>query len=177
MIWRYGGMTIPRVVLAVALFGVLAACNATPPPAPIAMPASEPAMYRSLAADNAVVDADGARQMLSLYRSNKGLGPLSLDESLQAVAQKQAREMARRGDLAARGSLSARLAQTGVERATAIENVSAGYHTLAEAFSGWRDSRPHNARMLDARVTRMGIATAFAPNAKYKVYWALVLTD
>jgi hypothetical protein len=24
---------------------------------------------------------------------------------------------------------------------------------------------------------RMGIATAFAPGTKYKVYWALVLTD
>ena len=31
----------------------------------------------------------------------------------------------------------------------AVENVSAGYHTLAEAFSGWRDSPPHRANMLN----------------------------
>jgi uncharacterized protein YkwD len=31
--------------------------------------------------------------------------------------------------------------------------------------------------MLDKRVKRMGIATAYAAGAKYKVYWALVLAD
>ena len=53
-------------------------------------------------------------------------------------------------------------------------NLSAGYHTLAEAFSGWRESAPHDATMLDPRATRMGIATAYAPGSKYKVYWALL---
>jgi uncharacterized protein YkwD len=53
-------------------------------------------------------------------------------------------------------------------------NLSAGYHTLAEAFSGWRESPPHDATMLDPRATRMGIATAYAPGSKYKVYWALL---
>jgi uncharacterized protein YkwD len=115
--------------------------------------------------------------MISLYRSNRGLEPLELDATLQTVAQRQAQDMARRGDLGARGALGSRLADAGLKRVTAIENVSAGYHTLAEAFSGWRDSAPHNARMLDKRVKRMGIATAYAPGAKYKVFWALVLTD
>ena len=36
----------------------------------------------------------------------------------------------------------------------AVENISAGYHTLAEAFSGWRDSPPHRANMLNKSVTR-----------------------
>jgi uncharacterized protein YkwD len=85
--------------------------------------------------------------------------------------------MARSGDLSARGALPPRLAAAGVKASAAAENVSAGSHTLAEAFSGWRDSRPHNARMLDGRMTRMGLATAYAPGAKYKVYWALVLAD
>lgn len=153
----------------------LAGCNAAPPPAPQAP--VEPAMYTSLAAPGAMIDADGARQMISLYRSNHGLTPLELDASLQSVAERQAQDMARHGDLSARGALKARLSDAGMTRTTAVENVSAGYHTLAEAFSGWRDSAPHNARMLDKRVKRMGIATAYAPSAKYKVYWALVLTD
>ncbi|MGL4974346.1 MAG: CAP domain-containing protein, partial [Bosea sp. (in: a-proteobacteria)] len=46
---------------------------------------------------------------------------------------------------------------------------------LAEAFSGWRDSEQHNKVMKASRATRMGIATAYAPGSKYKVYWALVL--
>ena len=61
--------------------------------------------------------------------------------------------------------------------AGAQANLSAGYHTLAEAFSGWRDSPAHNAVMLAPRATRMGIATAYAPNSKYKVYWALLVAE
>ena len=53
--------------------------------------------------------------------------------------------------------------------------MSAGYHTLAEAFSGWRDSPPHRANMLQSGVTKMGIAASYAPNTKYKVFWALIL--
>jgi len=56
-----------------------------------------------------------------------------------------------------------------------VENVSAGYHTLAEAFSGWRDSPPHRANLLNRGVSRLGIAAAFSPNSKYKVFWALIL--
>lgn len=176
---RYGRMLsfVPRV-LAFAGLCALAACNAATPPAPVARaPAAAPAMYRSLAAQDARVDVEAAREMISLYRSNKGRDPLTIDPDLQGVAQAQAQDMARRADLDARGALTGRLKDRGVTALAAAENVSAGYHTLAEAFSGWRDSAPHNARMLDSRMRRMGLATAYAPGAKYKVYWALVLTD
>jgi len=59
----------------------------------------------------------------------------------------------------------------------AVENVSAGYHTLAEAFSGWRDSPPHKANMLKNGVTKLGIAATYAPNTKYKVFWTLILAS
>ena len=54
---------------------------------------------------------------------------------------------------------------------------SAGYHTLAEAFSGWRDSPPHKANMLKSGVTKLGIAASYAPNTKYKVFWTLILAS
>ena len=38
----------------------------------------------------------------------------------------------------------------------------------------WRESAPHDATMLAPRATKMGIATAYAPGSKYKVYWALL---
>ena len=45
------------------------------------------------------------------------------------------------------GQLKDRLRKAGYRAGGAVENVGAGYHTLAEAFSGWRDSPPrHNAR-------------------------------
>ena len=59
----------------------------------------------------------------------------------------------------------------------AVENVSAGYHTLAEAFSGWRDSPPHRANMLKNGVTKLGIAASYAPNTKYKVFWTLIMAS
>jgi len=46
---------------------------------------------------------------------------------------------------------------------------------LAQAFSGWRDSPPHRKNMLVPGATHIGIATAYAPGSKYKVFWALIL--
>ncbi len=159
----------------------LSGCGTPPPPAPPGMPSdqTQPSMYRSLARGGAVVDVEAARDMISLYRRNHGLPGLMLDEKLQSVAEAQAQEMARRGAIEAGdgGKLQARLDAAGAKTHAAVENLSAGYHTLAEAFSGWRQSAPHNARMLDARARRMGLATAYAPGAKYKVFWALILTD
>ena len=116
--------------------------------------------------------------MISLYRANNGASALVVDPALTRAAQAQADAMAREGEVShGRTPLGTRLKQHGVDPGAAVENVSAGYYTLAEAFSGWRESRPHNANMLKKDMRRMGIATAFAPGTKYKVYWALVLTD
>ena len=65
----------------------------------------------------------------------------------------------------------------GYSARAAAENISAGYHTMAEAFSGWRDSPPHRANMLLNGATRMGIAAVYAPKSKYKVFWALILAQ
>ena len=146
--------------------------------APVLAP-GEPSFYRDLASYDAHVDAGAAREMISLYRSNHGLGPVAVDPGLEAAAQNQVTAMARADKLSheVRGNLAGRLDSAGFTKNAAVENVSAGYHTLAEAFSGWRQSKPHNENMLNPRMRRMGIATAYAPGSKYKVYWALVMTD
>lgn len=148
-------------------------------PAPVPASTGTPTFYQSLSASNAAVDPVAARDMISVYRRNNGLATLSIDPVLQEEARARVAAMARANEVGhdARGSLIARMKSLPTPRAAVVENVSAGYHTLAEAFSGWRESRPHNANMLDPRVRRMGIATAFAPGSKYKVFWALVLTD
>ena len=163
------------LIISVAALG-LAGCTQ----APVVVPETgAPSFYRSLASADASVDSNAARDMITLYRSNKGAGALSLDPELQREAEAQARAMASAGKLGheVRGTLTTRLNQRGMAKSQAVENVSAGYHTLAEAFSGWRDSPPHNANMLNPAMRRMGIATAYAPGAKYKVFWALVMTD
>jgi uncharacterized protein YkwD len=165
-----------RFLAPAAALLALAACTSEPrlPKEP-----EQPSFYRSLAAPNARVDAEAARDMISLYRSNNGLSALALDPALQEAAQAQASAMASANSLSheVRGTLDMRLTARGMRSVSAAENVSAGYHTLAEAFSGWRQSPPHNKNLLMKKATRMGIATAYAPNAKYKVYWALILAD
>ena len=78
---------------------------------------------------------------------------------------------------AVRDGVKAELKASGYDAKRAAENIGAGYHTLAEAFSGWRDSSPHRANMLLAGATRMGIAAVYTPGSKYKVYWAMILAE
>ncbi|MGA8171103.1 MAG: CAP domain-containing protein [Methylocystis sp.] len=143
----------------------LAACGAPPPretPAPPVM--EEQSLYRSLSRKGAEVDAQAARDMISQYRRNHGLGELTLDAGLEAEARGRAEAMARRGASPTDGGAR-------------IENLSAGYDTLAEVFSGWRQSPAHNARMLSPRARRMGIAAIQAPSSKFRVFWALELGE
>jgi uncharacterized protein YkwD len=95
------------------------------------------------------------------------------------LAQAQAEAMARRDRLDHNVSkpFAVRLKASGYDAKRAAENIGAGYHTLAQAFSGWRDSPPHRANMLLAGATRMGIAAVYTPRSKYKVYWSMVLAE
>ena len=63
----------------------------------------------------------------------------------------------------AAGPFAQRIKRSGYDAKVAVENIGAGYHTLAEAFSGWRDSPPHRANMLHSGVTKMGIAAVYSP--------------
>jgi uncharacterized protein YkwD len=94
-----------------------------------------------------------------------------------AEAQSEVMASQNKLDHDVRAPLAKRLSASSYPAAVAVENVSAGYHTLAEAFSGWRDSPPHRANMLKNGVTKLGIAASYAPNTKYKVFWTLILAE
>jgi uncharacterized protein YkwD len=137
----------------------------------------QPSFYASLADASASVDAAAAASMISGYRGNNGLGAVAVDPELMRMAMDQARVMAAKDKLdhSAGRDFNSRLASSGFDARLAVENVGAGYHTLAEAFSGWRDSPSHRANMLKSGVNRMGIAAVYAPQSKYKVFWALIM--
>jgi uncharacterized protein YkwD len=158
-------------VLIGALAVALAACAGE------VAPPEQPTFYRSMASPVAQLDAAAAASMISGYRQNNGLGAVTVDPALMQLADEQARAMAARDKLDhdVKGAFAKRMKASGFDAKIAVENVSAGYHTLAEAFSGWRDSPPHRANMLKSGVTRMGIAAVYTPNSKYKVFWALIL--
>jgi uncharacterized protein YkwD len=166
-----------RPFAALALCGLaigvaaLGGCTSSEPPP------SEPTFYQSMAQPDVTVDAAAAASMISGYRSNNGLGAVVVDAELMKFAGEQAHAMAARDkmDHDAARPFAERIRTAGLGGSVAVENISAGYHTLAEAFSGWRDSPPHRANMLNRGVARLGIAAVYAPNSKYKVFWALVL--
>jgi len=143
------------------------------------LPTGQPSFYRNLAQSGATLDAAAAASMVSGYRANNGLPAVAVDPQLMALANEQANAMAARNRVSHQtgGAFTTRLRKAGYRSKTAAENVSAGYHTLAEAFSGWRDSPPHRANMLLKGATRMGIAAVYAPGTKYKVFWTLILAE
>jgi uncharacterized protein YkwD len=164
-----------RVVLAGVGLLLLSGCAAdVAPPS-----AGQPAFYRSMASADATLDPAVAASMISGYRQNNGLGAVTVDPALMQLAESQSAAMASRNkiDHDISGPLARRMKSSGYPATVAVENVSAGYHTLAEAFSGWRDSPPHRANMLKSGVTKIGIAARYAPNTKYKVFWTLILAS
>jgi uncharacterized protein YkwD len=155
------------LLIAAVLFGC--ADNGPPP--------GQPSFYKDLAQTDAALDANAAQSMISGYRGNNGLGPVTIDPELMRLANEQAGAMAARDrlDHDAAHPFAERIRKSGFDSSVVVENIGAGYHTLAEAFSGWRDSPPHRANMLNSGVTRMGIAAVYTAKSKYKVFWTLIL--
>ena len=142
-------------------------------------PPGQPSFYIDLATTDAALDANAAQSMISGYRSNNGLGAVTIDPELMRLAGEQARVMAAHDKLDhdVGRPFQDRIRKSGFDAAVAVENISAGYHTMAEAFSGWRDSPPHRANMLNAGANRLGIAAVYSPQSKYKVFWALIMAN
>jgi uncharacterized protein YkwD len=140
-------------------------------------PSGVPSFYQSLATADAKLDVGAAQSMISGYRTNNGLGPVTIDPELMTLASEQAHAMAAHDKLDHNvwRPFQERIQHSSFDAAVAVENIAAGYDTLAEAFSGWRDSPPHRANMLNPNVTKMGIAAVYAPASKYKVFWSLIL--
>jgi uncharacterized protein YkwD len=167
------GVALAGLACATLALAGLGGCAADrPPPA-----GGEPSMYASMATADAELDASAAASMISGYRANNGLIAVTLDPELMKLADTQARAMAAHDkmDHNVIRDFGERMKLAGYTYKAAAENIGAGYHTLAEAFSGWRDSPPHRENMLLAGASRIGIAAAYAPKSKYRVFWALIL--
>lgn len=140
---------------------------------------SQPAFYRNLDNAHTALDVQDAARTISDYRKSQGLAGVVIDPELVALAQSHAIAQAKANKVGHNvgGSFKKRLGKLTTQRPIAVENVGAGYRSLAQAFSGWRNSKGHNANMLKEGVTRIGIAKGFNPSSKYKVFWTLILTN
>lgn len=154
---------------------VLASCAEAPqqPSAP-----SRPAFYNNLELPTSRLDVQDAVRVISTYRVSKGLAPVIVDPELVILAQNHANAQARANKVGHKigGTFAGRVKSLNSTRSVSVENVSAGYRSFAEAFSGWRDSKRHNENLLNKNVRRFGIAKAVNSNSKFKVFWTLVMT-
>jgi uncharacterized protein YkwD len=161
-----------RAALSATLLALGAAGLAACTPEPVSE--TTPSFYRRLD-EGAPLDAQAALSFINGHRARSGLAPLALDPALSAEARRRAASVAET-DTSTWGETPS----VGVQKASAgaslrLERVSAGYRTVAEAFSGWRDSPQHNKVMLAPSATRLGIAAVDRPGTKYRVYWDLIV--
>jgi uncharacterized protein YkwD len=120
-----------------------------------------------------------ALDAINRFRASQGLGPVSIDANLVEVAKFQAVAMASRDALTheVSGDFTSRINAAGFTNSSAIENVGASHATAADAIASWIKSPYHRENMLMKDATRMGMARADSPKARYGNYWSLDLTS
>lgn len=142
---------------------VLAGC-AVEPPQP------RPAFYQDLASGG-TLDSASALSLVNDYRRANGLGVLTWDAGLAAEAENEARRHA-----AADGLLTAGIRDKSSAADSAIRrSVSGGYHTMADAFSGWRGSPAHDAVLRDPKGAAIGIGAVARAGSRHRVYWVVLV--
>jgi uncharacterized protein YkwD len=154
-----------RPILALALFLVVSACADSDPPRP------QPAFYIDLARSGSTLDPLTSTTIINGYRTNLGLPPLAWDPALAEEARNEAARLAARGELSTEVLQAARPVR-GLRR-----SVSGGYHSFADAFSGWRGSPAHDAVLRAPKGRRFGIGVVARPESRHRVYWVVLVAE
>jgi uncharacterized protein YkwD len=121
----------------------------------------------SIAATDAALNDDVAQlgKLINDYRTQRGLHALTFDVPLSRLAREHATRMGREHRLS-HEDFQQRFARAGSP--TCVENVAATPGTAKDEFEAWRDSPTHAHNLLDARITRMGLAI----DGRYAVFFA-----
>lgn len=161
-----------RLMVCSALAALVAACGT----ADVELPAPAGA-NSSLTRPGVQLNRQQAVDLVSSFRAANGLGALTMDSHLNALAEEQARAMAAAAKLSHTigGDLPVRLRRGGYRFSSAGENIAAGQDTLMDVFGAWRASPGHRSVMLTRDVTRMGVAAVQAPGSAYKIFWAMIV--
>jgi uncharacterized protein YkwD len=109
---------------------------------------------------------------ISAYRKSYGLPAVTVDPKLSELARQQATAMAERGSMDHNVYASFRSRMASYGSAPAGENLAMGTKTFGDTFATWKSSPGHNANLLKANLTRIGVASASRHGT---TYWALIL--
>ena len=128
----------------------------------------------------AVVPLDPEEQafvvLLNDYRAQNGLGPLSVDSSIQSAAEWMSTDMGENNYFSHTDSLGGspwdRMCNFGYCYNTwKGENIAAGYATAETVFEAWQNSPGHNSNMLSGSYVVIGIARVYTAGSTYGYYW------
>jgi uncharacterized protein YkwD len=118
--------------------------------------------------------AEDAAALISQYRRAHGLSAVRTDAQLTAVAERQARAMAKSGvmDHNVAGAFATRIAAVPV--GAAGENLAQGTKSWAETIQRWETSPGHNANLLLPDATHVGVAVAYSDQT-HEAFRAMVI--
>jgi len=113
-------------------------------------------------------------ELISNFRVSQGLGRVTMDPTLNRIAQEQATAMAARDvlDHGVAGSFSSRVASSGSRHAA--ENIAYGYDSFTKTLDQWINSSGHRKNLLMQGASRVGVASAKSSTTG-RTYWALVI--
>lgn len=146
-----------RAVILALCLSALAACSGNTGLAP--------GLTARMDAPGAQLDRSEAFNILNQFRGSRGVSPLTMDAELNTRAQQLAENYA--------GSNTRPQKPEGI----AALQVSAGYTTFAETFSGWRNVAADAGVLAAPGHSRAGLGVAYSPNSTYGVHWVLLLDD
>ena len=133
------------------------------------------------AAGDCTVDAamDSEEQaflvLINNYRAQNSLGALKPSYMLTKASAWKSKDLATNNYFAhddLNRTWSQRIVDCGYGFNTWLgENIAAGYTTAQQVFDGWKASPGHNANMLGANYTAIGIGRYFQQGSTYGWYW------
>jgi uncharacterized protein YkwD len=111
-------------------------------------------------------------ELISAFRQKHGEGRVTIDATLNRIAQQQANAMAAKDTLdhAVLGSFSSRIAPSKSGRAA--ENIAYGYDGFEKTLEQWIASSEHRRNLLLRNASRVGVASARSA-ASHRTYWAM----
>lgn len=119
--------------------------------------------------------------IINEYRKANGLGELVYQPQLEDAAKWMSQDMAEKNYFSHTDSLGrdpfVRMADFGYEGGWMGENLAAGRDLAQDAFEQFKNSAGHNANMLKAPYTKIGVSRHFVPESTYGWYWTVDFSD
>ncbi|MGE0626652.1 MAG: CAP domain-containing protein [Hyphomicrobiaceae bacterium] len=123
------------------------------------------------------LNAEGARDLINVYRKSKGLRPVTLDARLTQAAKAHAKDLAKWDRISHYGSDGSnpwdRVKRAGYNARVVAENVGTGQASFKEVLKAWKNSPGHNRNLLMPDVRNIGIAMVIDSKTEFKTFWTL----